>query len=95
MAVPSRLGALRSEAWTERRLGLTCGALGVLMIVGSLVLGWQSVAGERFEHGEQASLAVAVVLARAALSIAAMLVGYGLLRVGERALLSSSARLGR
>ena len=90
-AVPSRFGALGGDAWTERRVGLASAAIGVTLIVGALVIGWQSIAIERFERVEHASLAVALVLARAALAIATMIVGYGLLRVGERTMLASSA----
>jgi hypothetical protein len=94
--VPSPLAVLRGEAWTERRVGLACATVGVAMIGCALVLGWQSVASDRFVKVEHVSLAVAVVLARAAIAIAAMLVGYGLLRVGERTLLAFPERgLGR
>lgn len=79
-------------AWTERRAGVSCAILGLAMIAGSLMLGWESVASERFDKVEHVSLAVALVLARAALAIAAMVVGYGLLRVGERTALSAGAR---
>jgi hypothetical protein len=79
-------------AWTERRVGVCCAILGLAMIAGSLMLGWESVASERFDKVEHVSLAVALVLARAALAIAAMVVGYGLLRVGERTALSAGAR---
>jgi hypothetical protein len=79
-------------AWTDRRIGVTCAALGLAMIAGSLVLGWESVASEQLEKAEHASLAVAVVLARAAIAIAAMIVGYGLLRIGERTALTTARR---
>jgi hypothetical protein len=79
-------------AWTERQAGVSCAVLGLAMIAGSLVLGWESVATEPFEKVEHASLAVAVVLARAAIAIAAMIVGYGLLRVGERTALTGARR---
>jgi hypothetical protein len=79
-------------ALTERRVGVSCAILGLAMIAGSLMLGWESVASERFDKVEHVSLAVALVLARAALAIAAMVVGYGLLRVGERTALSAGAR---
>ena len=82
-------------AWTEQRIGVSCGILGLAMIAGSLVLGWESVASERFDKVEHVSLAVALVLARAALAIAAMAVGYGLLRVGERTALAAGARQGK
>lgn len=89
VAVPSRIGGIRSEAWTERRLGIACGAIGLAMIAGALALGWQSVASDRLERMEHVSLAVAVTLARAAIAIATMVIGYGLLRVGERTLVAS------
>jgi hypothetical protein len=89
-SVPQRLG--RREAWTERRIGVACAALGLTMIAVALVLGWQSVGSERLEKLEHVPVAVAVVLSRAALAIAAMVVGYGLLRVGERTALASRGR---
>jgi len=99
VAVPSGFAGLRSATWTPRRVGIVFGTLGVTMIACALVLGWQGVQGvalDRFEKAEHASLAVAIVLARAAMAIATMLVGYGLLRVGERALASGAhARRGR
>jgi hypothetical protein len=94
-AVPSSVGslpfgrALRSEAWTERRVGVLSAALGAVMIAGALVLGWLSVTGDRFDKLEPASITVAIVLARAALAIATMTVGFGLMRVGERTLVTS------
>ncbi len=76
------------EGSSERRLGFVCAATGIALIAGALVLGWQGVASERFDKVEQASLAVAIVFARAAIAIASKLVGYGLLRVGEPTLLA-------
>jgi hypothetical protein len=83
VAVPSRL---RSATWTRQRVGVLLGVVGVAMIACALGLGWQSVASERLASTEHVSLAVALVVARAAMAIAAMFVGYGLLRVGERTL---------
>jgi hypothetical protein len=88
----ARTYRFRGGAWTERQVGVSCAILGLAMIAGSLVLGWESVAGEQLEKVEHASLAVAVVLARAAIAIAAMVVGYGLLRVGERTALAGARR---
>jgi hypothetical protein len=88
-AVPGRFGG--REAWTERRIGLSCAVLGLTMIAVALVLGWESVASERLEKLDHVPVAVAVVLSRAAIAIAAMVVGYGLLRVGERTALGSRA----
>jgi hypothetical protein len=98
-AVPSSVGslrfdALRSEAWTQRRVGVTCAAVGVTMIAGALILGWLSIAVDRFDKVEPASIVVAIVLARAALAIATMMVGFGLMRLGERMLLATRADAG-
>jgi hypothetical protein len=92
--VPSRFGGLGGEPWTERRIGTWCAVVGFAMIAGSLGLGWESVASERFEKVEHVPLAVALVLARAAIAIATMAVGYGLLRVGERTAFASNDRKG-
>jgi hypothetical protein len=92
LGVPSRLSQLglsHAASWTPKRAGVACATVGVAMITGALVLGWRSVAGDHLEQPEHVSLAVAIVLARAALAIAAMGVGYGLLRVGERTLVSA------
>jgi hypothetical protein len=76
----------RREAWTERRIAMTCGAAGLLMIASGLVLGWQAVSLDRLERFEHAPGAAAVLVARALMAIATMAVGYGLVRIGERAL---------
>ena len=82
--VPSRLVGLRREAWTQQRIGLSCAALGLAIVVGSLVAGWQGVASERLDTGSHVALAVSIVAARALLAIAATCIGYALLRMGER-----------
>jgi len=84
--VLSPLRELRSASWTARRVGISSAASGVMMIMVSLVVGWDGVASVRYEKTELASLAIAVLLARTVLAVAAMAVGYGLLRVGERTL---------
>jgi hypothetical protein len=88
---PSRmhLGALRGEAWTQRRVGALAVTLGAAMIVGALVFGCLNVTTERFGQSEPASIVAALILARAAIAIATMVIGFGLMRVGERTILSS------
>jgi hypothetical protein len=83
-AVPARVTAAGRQAWSQRRVGIACGVLGMLMILGSLGFGVYGVAAARFDKTEQVSLAVAIVLARAAIAIATMGVGYAMIRVAER-----------
>ncbi len=76
----------RREAWTERRIRMVAGVVGLLLIASGLALGWQAVSFERLERFEHAPGAAAVLVARALMAIATMAVGYGLVRMGERAL---------
>jgi hypothetical protein len=81
-AVPGSLA--RREAWTEKRIAVACAGTGLALIVGALVLGWGAVTSDHLEKLDHVPVAVAMVVSRAALAIATMAVGYGLLRVGER-----------
>ena len=93
----SRIAAVARAGSTERSVGVACVVLGVGAIAASLVSGWYAVDGDHFGDlkGDRATLAAAVVLARAALAIAAAAIGFGVLRVGERSLRSRADNLPR
>jgi len=81
---PGRVGAVGRAAWSPRRVGVACGVLGLVMIVGALAYGTVGIAGARLDRAEHVPLEVALILARAAMAIATMCVGYAVLRIGER-----------
>ncbi len=81
---PGRVGAAGRAAWSPRRVGVACGVLGLVMIVGALAYGTVGIAGARLDKAEHVPLEVALILARAAMAIATMCVGYAVLRIGER-----------
>ena len=72
------------RAWTRQRIGIVCGLLGLTIIVGSIAAAYAGLGAAHLDNAGQASLAVAIVLARVAIAIAAMGVGYAMLRMAER-----------
>ncbi|HEY2511327.1 MAG TPA: hypothetical protein VGI39_10745 [Polyangiaceae bacterium] len=74
--------------WTERTFGRASAIVGAALIVAGLIAGWISVEAGRGDHAEPVAVAVAVILSRAALAVAAMRVGYALLALGERRMFS-------
>ena len=74
----------RQRAWTRQRIGIACGLVGLTIIVSSIAAAYAGLSAARLDNPGQASLAVAIVLARAAVAIAAMGVGYSMLRMAER-----------
>jgi hypothetical protein len=82
----------RYETLLRRRIGFAAGLGGVVLVMAALVLGYASLATERFpEKPEQLVLALAIVVAHAAITIAAVYVGYSMLRAAERMLVPSRA----
>jgi len=71
-------------AWTQRQAGLACGVLGAIAIVTAMVLGWRALGDGVIAQPHEVPIVVAGVIGRAAIAIAAMVVGYGMLRIGER-----------
>jgi hypothetical protein len=84
VTAPGRVGAVGRAAWSPRRVGVACGVLGLAMIVGALAYGTVGIAGARLDKAEHMPLEMALILARAAMAIATMCVGYAVLRIGER-----------
>lgn len=85
---------MSSTPWTERSFGRASTIVGALLIVGALVAGWVSVEAVRGDRGEPVAVAVAIVVSRVALAVAAMRVGYALIALGERRMFSRQSGSG-
>ena len=82
---PSALDEIRQESWVRRRIGFACAAFGLAIIVGVLGFSFFKLATQTFpEAPEHLALAVSVVIAEAAITIAGLFVGYSMLTVAER-----------
>jgi hypothetical protein len=80
----------RHDTWLRRRIGFTCGVLGVALIVGALAAGFSSLSVARFpDRPDQLPLAVAIVIAHAAITIVGVFAGYAMLSLAERLVVPS------
>ena len=81
---PFRAEDRARRGWSRQRIGVACGVLGLTIILSSIAAAYLGMSATKLDNPAQISFAVAVVMARAAIAIAAMGVGYLMLRMAER-----------